>query len=239
MSNLQAHHPLRQASDPHTFETLIYSMVSKEEIITYVKDRVKIPLTDYEIENGLNQFFQKGLPSPVIAILLKNQEHYCIRCGGCCHFCFPIDFQKEELKKISNYLKISYKKLKKKYHMIPKGKDNCLKTTTSPCPFLTEPNHCQIYDMRPITCRLFPLGLASATALNSGKYGVPDKCPAIKEIFKHLALSNVVGALAVKKFNIDVASPEVQQQVRNMFLKFGVDPDDPIRSVIKEKIRGG
>jgi Fe-S-cluster containining protein len=77
----------------------------------------------------------------------------CLQCAGCCKNSSPV-FTRTDVSRIAAFLRIkpaqlelSYLKTDEEGDFIPKSK---------PCPFLLQDNRCQVYDVRPKSCRGFP-----------------------------------------------------------------------------------
>jgi Fe-S-cluster containining protein len=100
-------------------------------------------------------------------LIYELQEKYCNKCGKCCRNNKPMDVTKRELKTISEYQHISYKKLKKHVKALPNG-DGSSMVTRNPCPFLSSIG-CAIYPIRPSDCKFFLLNqILSEMKNNSG-----------------------------------------------------------------------
>lgn len=87
-------------------------------------------------------------------------KHKCTGCGQCCINSKP-KLNPYDILILSKKLKISMAKFLQKYAYVRIEDDKFptayLKTSGS-CPFL-ENNRCSVYEFRPFTCRLFPLGV--------------------------------------------------------------------------------
>ena len=79
----------------------------------------------------------------------------CKQCGACCRDFSVIVIRKDEIQKLAKHFKISPSKLKRKYKMTHKATYEW-QFPGNPCPFLKGKNHCTIYDLRPLTCQVFP-----------------------------------------------------------------------------------
>ena len=77
----------------------------------------------------------------------------CLECANCCKTTSPI-FTSKDVDRIASLLKISPGNFMTKYLRIDEDQDMVLKS--SPCPFLLQDNHCQIYEDRPKACREYP-----------------------------------------------------------------------------------
>jgi len=108
----------------------------------------------------------------------------CMTCGNCCKTTSPIFYQKD-IERIANHLRIKPSEVIGKYLHLDAENDFVL--NESPCPFLSEGNHCSVYDARPTACREYPhtnrkrvyqvLDLSAKNALI---------CPAVFYIFKEI-----------------------------------------------------
>ncbi len=79
---------------------------------------------------------------------LNKKNFKCNQCGECCKIVVKVS--KEEINKIKN------KGYKDFLEIDPiKGKDYVLKRVNGICVFLTD-NKCEIYNIRPKICRLYP-----------------------------------------------------------------------------------
>jgi hypothetical protein len=83
------------------------------------------------------------------------EEHYpCGRCGGCCHQ-DNILILEEDAKEIAKLLGLPPDEFKTKY--MRRMEDEWFLKQGRPCPFLDEEHErCNIYQVRPKICRMFP-----------------------------------------------------------------------------------
>jgi len=127
-----------------------------------------------------------------LAMTFTLQDEYCEKCGNCCRLCNPLVVSKEELKEIADYLRLSYKKLKKGNKIFPRGRDypGLFNIPAAPCPFLIR-NSCSIYEVRPSVCRIFPMGWAMTRLFQGKGLMVPKKCAAIENILVELATARL------------------------------------------------
>ncbi len=77
----------------------------------------------------------------------------CLKCANCCKTTSPI-FRDVDIRRISNYVRMSEKDFIKKYLKIDEDNDYVLQQ--SPCHFLMNDNTCLIYEHRPLACREYP-----------------------------------------------------------------------------------
>ena len=97
---------------------------------------------------------------------LKN----CVNCNICCSSPYGSPFiLEEEVKKIQEYSKekgLNDKLIPVDNHFEIEKKDN------GDCGYLNEQGLCDIYEVRPLDCRIFPLGFTQ-----TGGVGVCEICP--------------------------------------------------------------
>ena len=161
---------------------------------------------------------------PELAMMFTLQDEYCEKCGNCCRICNPIVALKEELKKIADYLRLSYKKLKKVYKIFPKGRDHPGKFNipAAPCPFLKK-NLCNIYDVRPSVCRFYPLGWAMEGLFRGEGPRAPEKCVAIENLFVESATARIMVELVYR------GDPELFEKITKLSAEeFGNIDDKPV-----------
>jgi len=91
--------------------------------------------------------------------MFSIQDDFCIRCGKCCSTPRSIVFSKKELRTIAKRIGINYKNLKHKLNA-KSARETLLFIPGAPCPFLENENQCTIYELRPKSCREFPMGTA-------------------------------------------------------------------------------
>lgn len=108
----------------------------------------------------------------------------CLDCGNCCKSAPPI-IKKSDIKRISRFLNIPPKTIKRTY--VLEDFNGELSFDRIPCPFLGEDNVCSIYEARPDACRDYP-------HTRSGKFTdrlkIHEKnieiCPAVEEIIHNM-----------------------------------------------------
>ena len=76
----------------------------------------------------------------------------CTKCANCCKH-VPPDFIAEDVRRISNHLKLSESDFAKKF--LRKTEDGEPVIKELPCPFLDQ-TRCSIYDIRPKACQSYP-----------------------------------------------------------------------------------
>lgn len=77
----------------------------------------------------------------------------CLDCAGCCKNYSP-RFKTPDIKRISRHLKLKESQFIDQYLKLDEDGDYVVKTT--PCPFLSQGNACEIYAVRPSDCARFP-----------------------------------------------------------------------------------
>jgi len=77
----------------------------------------------------------------------------CTTCANCCKTMTPT-FNKEDILRISQHLRMSAKDFKEKWLM--KEDNGDLVNKLQPCQFLQPDNRCGIYEVRPLDCAEFP-----------------------------------------------------------------------------------
>ena len=86
----------------------------------------------------------------------------CRRCGWCCKSC-NAGILTEELDAICKHLKMDEKTFREKYGTEDtKDNPNGVKIIT-PCPFLDSDNNCSIYQIRPLSCAIYPFSTTLIT----------------------------------------------------------------------------
>jgi len=77
----------------------------------------------------------------------------CLQCANCCKTT-PALLTHDDIKRLANVLEISAKQFKRKY--VLEDVNGEMTINGVPCRFLTEDNHCSVYEFRPEACRRFP-----------------------------------------------------------------------------------
>lgn len=122
---------------------------------------------EYEVEEKLSQIYE-SIPSGD-----------CVGCGSCCHESVPLTFF--ELMRVDEYLKENGLS-KELAHGVVHYYFNEL-TRRDSCPFLNDDNRCRIYDVRPLTCRVY--GHMTKEADQEGYEGVLSSNKETQEYFKN------------------------------------------------------
>ncbi len=79
----------------------------------------------------------------------------CLACANCCKKMTPT-FKKAEVKRIATHLGLSYKEYFDKYLEVDQDNGDIVNKST-PCQHLNMNDHkCDVYELRPADCRLFP-----------------------------------------------------------------------------------
>lgn len=124
-------------------------------------------------------------------LYLINALNVCVDCNICCKEPFGSPFIFEE--EIETIRKFAQEKGLED-HLIKVDKHYELPKINGNCAYLNDQGLCNIYDVRPIDCRVFPLGFNS-----EGKPGVSLQCPErhnVSEEFKKVAEETLI-----KKFS--------------------------------------
>lgn len=86
----------------------------------------------------------------------------CRRCGWCCKNC-NAGLMSEEVENICHYLSIDQNEFREKFATEDtKDNPNGMKIAT-PCPFLDKDMNCTIYEVRPLSCVLYPFSTTLLT----------------------------------------------------------------------------
>ena len=170
-----------------------------ELIVKRVKDFTGSLATDEEVQKAVGSLSRLSFNE--FERMSRYQDKFCNSCGKCCRECHPVDFMKEELRAVAKRLGTSYKKLKKKLNARPRGEYNVIAVPGKPCPFLEGRNECTIYDLRPHSCRLYPLGKPMACILGGRPVETikPSECFAMQRILEIIAVSRIVEEWMIKK----------------------------------------
>ncbi|MFZ9660891.1 MAG: YkgJ family cysteine cluster protein [Chitinophagaceae bacterium] len=116
-----------------------------------------------------------------------SQRINCLECANCCKNYSP-RFKTPDIKRISKLLKIKESVFIDQYLRLDEEGDYVVKST--PCPFLSNDNSCQIYDSRPSDCARFPytdedvLFKRKSLTLKNSKI-----CPIVYEVLDKLILT--------------------------------------------------
>lgn len=109
----------------------------------------------------------------------------CLKCANCCKTMTPT-YNKEDIKRISQHLRMTPKDFKKKWlYQDEKNKDWMNRST--PCQFLGDDNMCSIYEVRPEDCSGFPHHTKEDFDLYNDTFiQNVDRCPATYELVSKL-----------------------------------------------------
>lgn len=77
----------------------------------------------------------------------------CLKCANCCKTTSPI-FYNRDIERLAKHMRIRPSDFIEKYLRIDEDNDYVLQS--SPCPFLSQDNYCQVYDVRPNACKEYP-----------------------------------------------------------------------------------
>ena len=156
------------------------------------------PVSEEDLDRAAEQLM-KVTPMD-LALYLKIQDEFCVKCGECCRRCDPILVGKEEVKRIAAYLGTSYKRLKRKLRLAPAERKGFFHMPGRPCPFLRG-NLCSIYPVRPEVCRLFPFGEPFEDAAEGRRnLVIPSYCPAVKRIMVYRLTGLTIYAYLERKY---------------------------------------
>jgi Fe-S-cluster containining protein len=107
-----------------------------------------------------NKIFLKRLSQKKIELsqtLAIHEEVFekinCLDCGNCCKTAHPI-FTKTDVARISDFVGMKISLFENQY--LKSDADGDLVPNQLPCPFLNTDNTCQVYEVRPKSCRSFP-----------------------------------------------------------------------------------
>ena len=214
----------------------IIGFISLEEAKQYIDSHTVIKIDEALIKEEIENF---KINEYVIAQALKDQESFCVKCGNCCKICDPIDVSKNELKKIASYLKINYSKFKQQYPLQWKN-TRLYGLKGKPCPFLNKHNLCLIYNVRPMVCRIYPIGTLAVDMLEKKPIQIHSGCSALKEIFLTVLFCNVIMNLGVRQGWIpkdENGRRELSRQLLKEVNMLDMSPEFALRSTLKQKIK--
>jgi len=113
------------------------------------------------------------------------QEMDCLTCANCCKSIPPM-LSKRDSKRLAKHLGLTQKLFSEKYTTIDNDGDVVM--NASPCPFLMGDNKCQVYEVRPAACRLYPHSGDALFIKNMSHHKRNMKyCPGLMEIMERLA----------------------------------------------------
>jgi Fe-S-cluster containining protein len=95
---------------------------------------------------------------PPFSVLQQAHEEVfekmdCLACGNCCKTSSPV-FTRTDVSRISSYLGMKPGVFENKY--LTADSEGDFIPSSRPCPFLNEDNTCQVYLIRPKSCRGYP-----------------------------------------------------------------------------------
>ncbi len=98
----------------------------------------------------------KGLLKTNAAVAVETwAEVDCLACANCCKKMTPT-FKKAEIKRIAAHVGLTYKEYFDKYLEVDQDNGDIVNSST-PCQHLNmKDNKCEVYELRPADCRLFP-----------------------------------------------------------------------------------
>jgi len=137
--------------------------------LSYLQTKHSQAWTDSDIEKFIDAFASENIAPTVLGLSFTPDnvnpllsKSYCRRCGECC-LPNPLDPQhpgvmvfEEELRLIAKYSSYSYKYLKKKAKINTDPNLARRRYLPLPCIFYQK-GKCQIYDIRPLVCRTYPI----------------------------------------------------------------------------------
>ena len=202
-----------------------------DRVLRKLRDKIlpSAPVTENDLRRAVESL-SRGNGRELAAMYIL-QDGLCKRCGACCRtISASIAFGKEELKAASKYLKIPYKKLKRKIRALPLG-SKIFNVPGRPCPFLRERNVCTIYEVRPMVCRLYPMGTAALSATITSKLDITPQCPIVRDLLAKLALARLSLEVAYRE------DPEQFEKFRQFQEETGgrlkdMSPPDRLRAAI-------
>lgn len=111
-------------------------------------------------------------------------ETDCLKCAQCCKKISPMLFR-HDIIRLAKAVRMRLDDFAEKYLVLDKDDSYAFKST--PCPFLSSDNRCDVYDDRPTACREYPhtdrrrfLQLIDLSIKNA------EFCPAVEKILEKL-----------------------------------------------------
>ncbi len=158
--------------------------------LAYLEKESIFAWMESDIEKLINAYCNENIV-PIFSMLDCTQQNidrllavsYCQRCGWCCiSYNKGVPVFENELRLISNHSKYSYDFLKSNTVMYKNAEGREVRYLPQPCMFYQK-GECQIYNIRPFHCRIYPLGREQAS--NGKVYiGVDVHCNYGKSIYK-------------------------------------------------------
>ena len=113
------------------------------------------------------------------------EEMDCLQCANCCKSIPPM-LSKRDTKRLAKHLSLTPNQFSEKYTTVDNDGDVVM--NASPCPFLKADNKCQVYEVRPAACRLYPHSGEALFIKNMSHHKRNMKyCPGLFEIMDRLA----------------------------------------------------
>lgn len=107
-----------------------------------------------------NKIFLKRISRSLPAISILQEAHEdvfekmdCLECGNCCKSSSPV-FNRTDINRISSFVGMKPGVFEATYLVADSDGDFIPKS--KPCPFLDPDNTCQVYELRPKSCRGYP-----------------------------------------------------------------------------------
>ena len=118
----------------------------------------------------------------------EHAQHFskidCLDCANCCKTTPALIIQ-EDMDRIAAHLNISVAEFLGAY--IEMDEDGDFVTNSTPCSFLNDENKCRIYDVRPASCREYPMTLRKRQVkILDVAVANTEVCPAVFRIFERL-----------------------------------------------------
>lgn len=132
----------------------------------YDEEKLKIAMSKNDFGEISEMYNYLQDMRPIKLKILKMVK--CHRCGFCCKSCNAM-LSKQDIDSLCKYLQCSFEELYEKY-MDKNTRTPYLKL---PCPFLNKDNECDVYPVRPKTCKEFPFNEFTL---------IIDPCPLGKDI---------------------------------------------------------
>ena len=152
------------------------------------KAKARLNLEKVEIDDILKAVSSLGfILETEMALIYALQDQICTRCGWCCTENTSLRASKDELKRIAEHKKRSYKKLKKRIRARP-NKDGTMRVTRHPCPFYED--GCSVYAVRPGVCRSYPTNMILSSLAGDGPY--PDKCEISDDLLAEIVIKRAL-----------------------------------------------
>jgi len=210
----------------------LQDIIPWEKIRSFVDTHTKNKIPEDEVKQAAQTL--SGLNQYQIAALLRDQDAHCTRCGECCRRCTPIAVTKQEMKQIAKHLDTPYKKMKKRLHL-KHVETGLYELRGKPCPLFREPDTCTVYNIRPQSCRLYPLGRFALEQCATGIMRLPSDCPAIEDMLLHQLLAQIVYEKAVREGVLPENPPA--EALETLLNRSGFSlTRDPIKQVLVSKI---